>query len=213
MKVGIMFANVGPFGTPEPLTLMARKAEEVGVESLWTIEHVVVPKGYESVYPYAKGGKLPGPEDSPIPDPLLWLAYAAAVTTKIKLATGVLILPQRHPLYVAKAVATLDQLSQGRALLGIGIGWMEEEFDALGIPFDERVARSEESIEALRSLWSDGPSKMATTHYRWRSGFTMKTSTLGIKQRNRIEIQLADLGARCEGPLAADLAAETHEPP
>ena len=85
-----------------------------------------------------------------MPDPLLSLTYAAAVTTKLRLATGILILPQRHPLYVAKEIATLDVLSNGRAILGIGVGWLEEEFEALGIPFAERAARTAESVRAIR---------------------------------------------------------------
>ncbi len=166
MKIGIAFANVGPFGQPDALANLARSAEAAGIESLWTVEHVVVPKGYQSPYPYAKDGKMPGPEESPIPDPFVWLAYAAAVTSKIKLGTGVLILPQRHRFYVAKEGATLAVLSKGRAILGVGIGWLAEEFRGLGVPFDERVARTEESIQALRSLWS-GPSTFAGKHYQW----------------------------------------------
>ncbi len=167
MKFGIMFANVGPFGAPDGLTHLAQTAENVGFESLWTVEHVVVPKGYESEYPYSANGKMPGPEESPIPDPLVWLSYAAAVTEKINLGTGVLILPQRHPFYVAKEVATLDVLSKGRVQLGVGIGWLEEEFTGLGVPFKERVGRTEESIEALRSLWSDGASEVHGKYYDW----------------------------------------------
>ena len=167
MKFGIMFANVGPFGTPDHLTHLAQKAEQVGVESLWTVEHVVVPKGYGSQYPYSKDGRMPGPENSPIPDPLIWMTYAAAVTKKIKVATGVMILPQRHPFYVAKELATLDVLSGGRALLGVGIGWLEEEFRGVGVPFKERASRTEESIRALRSLWGEQPSEFSGKHYRW----------------------------------------------
>ncbi len=167
MKLGLMFANVGPFGQPDGLTHLAQTAERVGIESLWTVEHVVVPKGYESQYPYSRDGKMPGPEESPIPDPFVWLSYAAAVTERIRLGTGVLILPQRHPFYVAKEVATLDQLSKGRVLLGVGIGWLEEEFNGLGIPFGERVGRTEESIQALRSLWSKEPSAVDGKHFRW----------------------------------------------
>jgi len=167
MKLGIIFANAGPFGEPEGLVQLARSAEEIGFESLWTVEHVVVPKGYESRYPYSPTGRMPGPEQAPIPDPFVWLAYAAAVTERIRLATGVLILPQRHPLYVAKEAATLDRLSRGRAMLGVGIGWLEEEFDALGIPFAKRVARTEESIAALRDLWSEGPCAFDGRHHRW----------------------------------------------
>jgi probable F420-dependent oxidoreductase len=110
---------------------------------------------------------MPGPEDSSIPDPLLWLAYVAAATSRIKLATGILILPQRHPIYVAKEVATLDVLSAGRVILGIGIGWMEDEFRALGIPFDERVARTEEACAALRTLWKPGAHAFKGEHYAW----------------------------------------------
>jgi probable F420-dependent oxidoreductase len=167
MKLGIAYANAGPFGEPEGLLHLARTAEEVGFESLWTVEHVAVPKGYASRYPYSPSGKMPGPEHVPIADPFVWLAYAAAVTERIRLATGVLILPQRHPLYVAKEVATLDRLSRGRAMLGVGIGWLEEEFRALGIPFAERAARSEEAIAALRSLWRDGPCEFDGRHHRW----------------------------------------------
>jgi probable F420-dependent oxidoreductase len=155
MKFGIMFANVGPFVEPDGATAIARLAEEHGFESLWTVEHVVVPAGYESEYPYSDTGKMPGPEESPIPDPLVWLAYVAASTTRLHLATGILILPQRNPAVLAKEVATLDVLSGGRAELGIGVGWLREEFDALGIPFDDRGARTDEYIEALRTLWRD----------------------------------------------------------
>ena len=107
MKFGLMFANSGPFSVPETFDALIRTADEVGFESLWTVEHVVVPVGYQSTYPYSPSGRMPGDERSPIPDPLLPLAYAAAVTKRIRLATGILILPQRHPAYVAKE---LDQL-------------------------------------------------------------------------------------------------------
>jgi len=167
VKIGLMFANTGPFGEREGASVLAKASEEFGVESLWTVEHVVVPVGYESSYPYAKGGKMPGPEDSSIPDPLAWLSFMAAITETVKLATGILLLPQRHPLYVAKEVATIDRLSNGRLLLGIGIGWMQEEFNALGIPFDERVGRTEESVEALSSLWSPGASDFRGKFYNW----------------------------------------------
>ncbi|HEB89608.1 MAG TPA: TIGR03619 family F420-dependent LLM class oxidoreductase [Deltaproteobacteria bacterium] len=167
MKFGLMFANTGPFIQPEGLTLLAQTAEEVGMESLWTVEHVVVPLGYESTYPYSRDGKMPGSEEAPIPDPLIWLTYAAAVTTKIKLATGIIILPQRHPLYLAKEASTLDLLSGGRLLLGIGVGWLEEEFKALNVPFESRGAITDESIVALRELWGPGASEHDGSYYRW----------------------------------------------
>jgi probable F420-dependent oxidoreductase len=169
MKFGLMFANVGPFGQPDGLTHLAQTAESVGLESLWTVEHVVVPKGYESAYPYSADGKMPGAEEAPIPDPFVWLSYAAAVTKTINLATGIVILPQRHPFYVAKEAATLDVLSGGRFTLGVGIGWLEEEFKALKVPFESRAAITDESISALRDLWSEGPSEHAGEHYAWPS--------------------------------------------
>lgn len=161
MKFGIIFANVGPWGLPDHAIAMAEAAEEFGIESLWTVEHVVVPKGYESAYPYSPSGRMPGPEDSPIPDPLIWLTFMAAHTQTVRLCTGVLILPQRNPLVLAKEVATLDQLSKGRVSLGIGVGWLAEEFAALGIPFAERAARTDEAIDALRAAWTQNP---ATHH-------------------------------------------------
>ena len=98
---------------------------------------------------------MPGGEDVPIPDPLIWLAYVAAATTRIRLATGILILPQRNPVILAKEIATLDRLSGGRVELGVGVGWLEEEFDALGVPFADRGKRTDEYIDVLRRLWRE----------------------------------------------------------
>jgi probable F420-dependent oxidoreductase len=155
MKFGIAFANAGRFAEPDAAVEMARAAEDAGFESLWTVEHVVVPSGYTSTYPYDPSGKMPGPEETPIPDPLIWLAYLASATSRIKLATGVLILPQRNPLVLAKELATLDQLSGGRLHLGIGVGWLEEEFDAIGVPFAERGKRTDDHVAAMRALWTE----------------------------------------------------------
>ncbi len=157
MKFGIAFANVLGFGDPAGAVELAQAAEAAGFESLWTVEHVVVPKGYQSEYPYADGGRMPGPEDIPLPDCLIWLTYVAAATSTIRLATGVLVLPQRNPVILAKELATLDHLSGGRVELGVGAGWLAEEFAAIGVPFDDRGAREDEHIEALRALWTQSP--------------------------------------------------------
>ena len=122
MKYGLFFANAGPFSVPETFETLVRTADEVGIESLWTVEHVLVPVGYGSQYPYSKDGRMPGGEKTPIPDPIVPLAYAAAISQRVRLATGIVILPQRHPAYGAKEFASLDVLSRGRAILGIGIG-------------------------------------------------------------------------------------------
>jgi probable F420-dependent oxidoreductase len=155
MKFGIMFANVGPYVQPEGASAIGTLAEEHGFDSVWTVEHVVVPAGYESEYPYSPTGRMPGREESPIPDPLIWLTWVGAATTTLRLATGILILPQRNPVILAKELATLDVLTRGRVDLGVGVGWLQEEFDAIGVPFEERAARTDEYIEALRVLWRD----------------------------------------------------------
>jgi probable F420-dependent oxidoreductase len=154
MHFGIAFANTGPFAHPDGAVGFARAAEDAGFESIWTVEHVVVPSGYRSAYPYDPSGRMPGPEEAEIPDPLIWLSYLAAATDRIKLATGILILPQRNPVVLAKELATLDVLSGGRLLLGIGVGWLAEEFDALGVPFHERGRRTDDHVGAMRALWT-----------------------------------------------------------
>ena len=155
MKFGIAFANTGPFAQPAGAVELAQAAEAAGFESLWTVEHVVVPSNYESAYPYDPSGKMPGGEESIIPDPLIWLSFVASATSRIKLATGILILPQRNPVVLAKELATLDHLSAGRMLLGIGVGWLEEEFDAIGVPFAGRGRRTDDYVAAMRALWSE----------------------------------------------------------
>ena len=155
MKFGIMFANILGFAQPEGAVAIGQAAEEAGFESLWTVEHIVVPAGYESQYPYSDTGRMPGAEDVPIPDPLVWLTYVAAVTTTIRLATGVLILAERNPVVTAKEVATLDSFSGGRVTLGVGAGWLKEEFEAIGVPFERRGQRLDEHIEAMRALWTE----------------------------------------------------------
>jgi probable F420-dependent oxidoreductase len=158
MHFGIMYANTGNAVSPEGATALASIAEENGFESLWTVEHVVVPADYRSTYPYSPTGRMPGAEDSPIPDPLIWLTWVAAATRTLRLATGILILPQRTPALLAKELATLDVLSGGRVTVGVGVGWLEEEFKALGVPFEHRGARADEYIEALRVLWREDES-------------------------------------------------------
>jgi probable F420-dependent oxidoreductase len=154
MNFGLAFANTLTFADREGLTELGRVAEQVGFDSAWTVEHVVYPEGYESTYPYDKSGKMPGDSSLPVPDPLVWLSFLAAATDTLLLGTGIIILPQRNPLVLAKEAATLDWLSGGRLRLGVGVGWLEEEFDALGVPFDERGDRTDEHIEVMRALWS-----------------------------------------------------------
>lgn len=172
MKFGVAFANIGPMVNPEGAAGIGQAAEAGGFDSLWTVEHVLVPKGYESTYPYSPTGKMPGGDDSAIPDPLIWLTYVAAMTTTIRLGTGILILPQRNPIVLAKEVATLDRLSGGRVELGIGVGWLEEEFDAIGVPFAERGKITDDHVGVLRELWSDGESSYSSEYTTFGPAFS-----------------------------------------
>ncbi len=166
MKFGIAFANSGAFSNPALIGHLATTAERCGFESLWTVEHVAIPVNHMP-YPGSKDGQMPGGDNVAIPDPLIPLAYVAAITKTIKLATGILILPQRHPIYTAKEVATLDLLSGGRVMLGIGSGWMKEEFEALGINFHNRGAMTDEAIRAMRALWKEGISSFDGKHFKF----------------------------------------------
>lgn len=155
MKFGLAFGSSVAIDGAATLEL-CKTAEKAGFESVWAGEHVIIPSKIESAYPYTEDGKIPAEPDTPIPDPLIWLAYAAACAPTLRLGTCILILPQRNPLILAKELASLDRLSGGRLELGIGVGWMKEEFDALSLPWEARGARSDEYVEAMRLLWS-GP--------------------------------------------------------
>ncbi|HEY2525327.1 MAG TPA: TIGR03619 family F420-dependent LLM class oxidoreductase [Candidatus Binataceae bacterium] len=138
----------------EAIAADVRAAESLGFESAWIAEHLIMPVNQTSAYPYSPDGRFLVPADAPFHDPLLALAYVAALTTKIRLATGIFVLPLRNAFTTAKAIATLDQLSQGRVIFGVGIGWLKEEFDAVGMKFEDRAIRTREYLELMIELWS-----------------------------------------------------------
>lgn len=179
MRYGIMFANTGPLAEGPTAAGCMRAAEAAGIESAWTVEHVLVPVDYRSTYPYGRSGRMPGGDSVAFPDPLVWLAYVAAVTERLILGTGILILPQRNPALTAKEVATLDRLSGGRVRLGIGVGWLQEEFDALGVPFEGRGARTDAYIDAIRALWSGEEVTLDDGYHRWERAVSLPTPTNG----------------------------------
>ncbi|WMN02134.1 LLM class F420-dependent oxidoreductase [Rhodococcus erythropolis] len=154
MKFGITFANTGHLSEPAVATEFAKVAESLGFESLWASQHVVIPADHVSPCPYTQTGRMPGGDDVLIPDPLVWLGYIAAATDTIRLATGTIIVPLLNPVVLAKQLATLDYLSGGRLEFGIGLGWLKEEFEAIGVPFEDRGARADEYISAMRALWT-----------------------------------------------------------
>ncbi len=155
MRFGLHALGIGPGAAPDVIAAVAGAAEESGFSTLWSGEHVVMVEGPDAPYPYAPDGRIAVPADSDWLDPFVTLTYAAAVTSRITVATGILLLPEHQPLVVAKQAASLDVLSKGRFRLGVGIGWSTAEFEALGIPFNGRARRTREYVEALRTLWRE----------------------------------------------------------
>jgi probable F420-dependent oxidoreductase len=145
MQLGIHLPQIGRKAGPDGIRRAAIQAEELGFADVWTSEHIIVPAG------------APYPPSPVFYDPLLSLTWAAAFTTRVRLGTSVLVLPMRHPLPLAKELATLQNLSQGRLILGAGVGWLEAEFNALGVPFHERGRRMDEGIAMMKAVWSDDP--------------------------------------------------------
>ena len=154
MKVGIIPVNIG-VESVEQIVGLAKLAESLRYESVWTFEHVIVPIDYESKYPYNSSGKMGMPPETNFVDPLIALTAVAAVTKEIRLGTGVNILSQVNPLYMAKQAASLDFVSNGRFMLGVGIGWLKEEFEALGVPYEKRGARFDDYVAGMRKVWSE----------------------------------------------------------
>jgi len=173
MKFGIVPINLREFTNPEVLIPFVQRAEALGYESVWTAEHVIIPKTYTSVYPYNPSGKVPFAADAAIIDPLVALTFIAAATSRLRLGTGVNILPQMNPLYLAKWASSIDHLSRGRLMLGVGIGWLREEFAAIGVPFAHRGKRADEYLQALKAVWSGEEVNFQGEFVRWQ-GFLMR---------------------------------------
>ena len=155
MRLGLHALGIGSGATRAVIDAVAAAAERCGFATLWSGEHVVMVDRSESRYPYSDDGQIAVPAAADWIDPMIGLSFAAAATSTIGIATGVLLLPEHNPVLVAKQAATLDTLSGGRFTLGVGVGWSREEFDALGVPFERRAARTAEYVAAMRTLWRD----------------------------------------------------------
>lgn len=155
----------GVAADPVWMTRFAATAEELGYESVYLVEHVVVPDGYAHRYPYAESGRMPLPDDCPIPDPLDLAAFLLARTERLVVATGIVVATHHHPLILAKRVATLSVLSGDRFRLGVGVGWMREELEATGVDWATRGARLDECIEAMQQVWRHDPAGFAGAHF------------------------------------------------
>src|SRR5438445_7343855 len=154
MNVGYFAVGIGPLAEATWVRAVAVNAERLGFSTVWAPEHVVLLEKYASKYPYS-AGEFPMPVETPFADPFTTLAYVAACTSRVKLATGICLVPEHNPLVLAKTVATLDRLSGGRFILGVGIGWLAEEFQALGLSFERRAQRTREYIDVMRKLWRE----------------------------------------------------------
>jgi probable F420-dependent oxidoreductase len=152
MRIGIHLPHIGRKAGPEAIRRAAIQAEELGFADAWSSEHIIIPKG------------APYPPSAVFYDPVLTLTWAAAFTKNIGLGTSVLVLPMRHPLPLAKELATLQNLSEGRLILGAGVGWLEAEFAALGVPFRERGRRMDEGIAMMRAVWGEDPVSFRSRH-------------------------------------------------
>lgn len=159
MKIGFAFIGVGLAADPDIVSLIAKTTEASGYHSLWAPEHIVLLEKYAAKYPYTQDGVMPFPSmEVDFLDPFLALTFAAAVTKRIRLGTGICLLPERHPVIAAKEVASLDKLSKGRFDFGVGIGWMKEEFDALQVPWPKRAQRTRDYLAAMQALWTKAES-------------------------------------------------------
>ena len=165
MQYGVILPNVGPLAHIESLATIARRAEELGYDGIFLSDHVVVPDGLRSAYPYRSDGRFPLTAADRILEPIVTLSYLAAATRRIRLGFSVLVLPYRHPALNAKMLGTLDVVSNGRLIAGVGVGWMAEEFAALGADFPDRGAVTDEHIAILRACWTGATSELRDTRY------------------------------------------------
>jgi probable F420-dependent oxidoreductase len=156
MRFGVALPQFGARardpGVRDHIRAVAVAADELGFDVVWTAEHLIFPAAIDTPYPY--GGRAPFDVTDPILDVTATLAYVAALTTRVRLGTSVVVLPYHHPIALAKALASVDVLSHGRLLLGVAGGWLREEFDLLGVPFHERGARTDESLGLIKALWT-----------------------------------------------------------
>lgn len=154
MKFGVHLPHIGPFHDGQSMVRFARAAEEMGYDSVWGSDHIVFPTGYQSKYPYSETGDFPLPGQVPWVEEVTSLAFVAGATSRIRLGTSILVLPYRNPVMNAKTLAAVDVLSGGRLICGVGAGWMREEAEAMGMPFDDRGARTDEHIELMLAIWT-----------------------------------------------------------
>ena len=170
MHFGLALPGRGALARPDALVTLARRAEALAYSSLFVTDHVIVPTAYDSTYPYSESGRVASDWSQGYLEPLALMSFLAGVTSRIQLGTSVLVVPYRNPVVTAKMLATLDVMSGGRVLLGAGVGWLREEFEALAAPpFDERGAATDEYIQLMRACWTKEPVEWKGKYYRLAS--------------------------------------------
>lgn len=167
MKLGVFLPVSGRAAGPATLREAARKAEIWGYDSIWAAERLIIPWEIKTEYPYSTDQQFIVPPDRPFLEPLTCLAFLAGCTEKVLIGSSVTVLPYRHPLYTAKVATSIDTLSNGRFILGVGIGWMVEEFEALGIPFKDRAAMSDEQLRIIKLAWTEDRVHFEGRYYRF----------------------------------------------
>jgi probable F420-dependent oxidoreductase len=165
MEYGLTLPGGGSLATAQGIAAIAAAAERRGVTSIWAADHVAIPAAVQSRYPYSTDGTFAWSPERPWLDPFLTLGLVAASTRQMGLGTSVVVLPLRHPLLIAKMAASLDYLSGGRMILGVGVGWLAEEFELLGQRFDDRYERTAECIAVLRACWGPNPVRFKGNHF------------------------------------------------
>jgi probable F420-dependent oxidoreductase len=203
MEFGVSLPGRGPLATPESILQLATKADTLRYDSLFVTDHVVLPASMaRSVYPYSSTGQLPGGAAQDYLEPLAVLAWLAHVTQRIRIGTSVLVVPYRNPIVTAKTLATVDRLSNGRVILGAGVGWLREEFEALATPpFEARGAVTDEYLRLMRAAWTTDPVRFEGKHYTVRDVHALPKPV----QRGGIPIWIGghtDVALRRTGELA-----------
>ena len=181
MKIGMTAIGIGKAARPATIRAVVENAERLSFGTLWAPEHVVLFDTHDSKYPYRDDGSFMARSNIDLLDPWIGLTYAAAFSSRIRLATGICLVPEHNPLALAKVIASLDSLSGGRVALGVGIGWSSEEFAAMGIPFERRAQRTCEYIEVMRKLWGEEKSSFSGEFVRFEGARSFPKPAQGAK--------------------------------
>lgn len=215
VRIGAVVPNAGRLPLDNGIPTMARVLEQAGYESLWVSDHIVLPTVMASRYPFAADGRATWPSDTPYVDALIALALIAGATDAVTIGTAALVLPLRHPVELAKQAASIDVASAGRLTLGVGAGWLREEFDALGVPFEGRGRRLLEWMEIARDCWTGRPAARSSERYTLPAGvlcLPTPAHRIPFLMGGHSQIALQRAGAQADGWLAQQPLSQLDPP-